>query len=124
MITGYQWHNLQKNYPSGSTRWRHFEEWTSYYGLFEAVWSELLSELDTLSKIDWKEAAANARLTRERYQLVFQSIYFMTKRPTAIHCENDFTKAAASNWSARIAKDERRTPLRMVEHFNATKDDT
>ncbi len=65
LITGCQWQNLPKNYPSGSTCWRRFEEWTSY-GLFEAIWSELLSELDALGKIDWKEAAADAWFARAK----------------------------------------------------------
>ena len=65
LITGCQWQKLPKNYPSPSTCWRRFEEWTSC-SVFELIWSELLSELDVLGKIDWKEAAADAWFARAK----------------------------------------------------------
>lgn len=65
LITGCQWQKLPKNYPSASTCWRRFDEWTSC-GVFEFIWSELLSELDGLGKIDWKEAAADAWFARAK----------------------------------------------------------
>ena len=65
LITGCQWQKLPKNYPSPSTCWRRFEEWTSY-GIFEGIWLSLLSELQDLGRIAWREAAADAWFARAK----------------------------------------------------------
>jgi transposase len=47
--TGCQWESLPKCYPSMSTCWRRFDEWTCY-GIFEGLWFSLLEELDGLGR--------------------------------------------------------------------------
>lgn len=65
LITGCQWTNLPKCFPSPSTCWRRFDEWTRS-GVFEEIWLILLEELHHLGKIDWREAAADAWFVRAK----------------------------------------------------------
>ena len=65
LLTGCQWSKLPKCFPSPSTCWRRFDEWTRM-GIFEGLWFELLNELDERGQIDWKEAAADAWFARAK----------------------------------------------------------
>lgn len=65
LLTGCQWEKLPKCFPSPSTCWRRFDEWTRW-GIFEGLWYSLLMELDDLQGIDWKEAAADAWFVRAK----------------------------------------------------------
>ncbi len=65
LITGCQWSKLPKCFPSPSTCWRRFDEWTRM-GIFEGLWFELLHELQERGKIDWSEAAADAWFARAK----------------------------------------------------------
>ena len=65
LFTGMQWQKLPKNYPSGSTCWRRFDEWVQY-GIFEGLWFVLLDELDGLGQIDWREAAGDGWFARAK----------------------------------------------------------
>lgn len=65
LITGCQWEKLPSYYPSPSTCWRRFDEW-SRSGVFEQIWVILLHELDSLEHIDWREAAADAWFARAK----------------------------------------------------------
>lgn len=65
LVTGCQWEKLPKCFPSPSTCWRRFDDWT-HSGVFEQLWLILLEELDDLGKIDWREAAADAWFVRAK----------------------------------------------------------
>lgn len=65
LLTGCQWEKLPKCFPSPSTCWRRFDEWTRF-GIFEGLWYSLLMELEDLQGIDWKEAAADAWFVRAK----------------------------------------------------------
>ena len=65
LITGCQWSKLPKGFPSPSTCWRRFDEWTRL-GIFEGLWFELLHELQERGEIDWSEAAADAWFARAK----------------------------------------------------------
>jgi transposase len=65
LVTGCQWGKLPKCFPSPSTCWRRFDEWT-HSGVFEEIWLMLLEELEHLGKIDWREAAADAWFVRAK----------------------------------------------------------
>ena len=65
LLTGCQWEKLPKCFPSPSTCWRRFDEWTRN-GFFEGLWFLLLDELDEQGKIDWSEAAADAWFARAK----------------------------------------------------------
>ena len=56
--TGARWKDLPRCFPSPSTCWRRFDEWTSS-GLWEHAWSRLLRRLDARGKIDTKETSAD-----------------------------------------------------------------
>lgn len=51
--TGCQWKMLPKEYGSGSTCHRRFQEWTSFK-IFEKLWIRLLQVYDNLRGIRWK----------------------------------------------------------------------
>ena len=65
LVTGCQWEKLPDDYPSPSTCWRRFDEWTRS-GLFERIWRLLLEDLEELREIDWREAAADAWFVRAK----------------------------------------------------------
>jgi transposase len=65
LVTGCQWEKLPKCFPSPSTCWRRFDDWT-HSGVFATVWQILLEELDDLGQIDWTEAAADAWFVRAK----------------------------------------------------------
>jgi putative transposase len=51
--TGCQWKMLPKEYGSGSTCHRRFQEWT-VSGVFQKLWVRLLEVYDDLRGIGWK----------------------------------------------------------------------
>lgn len=51
--TGCQWKALPKEYGSGSTAHRRFQQWVSQ-GIFERVWVKLLERYDDVQEIRWK----------------------------------------------------------------------
>lgn len=51
--TGCQWKMLPKEYGSGSTCHRRFQEWVQL-GVFEKLWVRLLKIYDDIHGIDWK----------------------------------------------------------------------
>ena len=51
--TGCQWKMLPKEYGSGSTRHRRFQEWNRLY-IFKKIWVKLLKIYDNVIGIDWK----------------------------------------------------------------------
>ncbi|WP_437194612.1 IS5 family transposase [Planctomicrobium sp. SH527] len=65
LLTGCHWEKLPKCFPSPSTCWRRFDEWTRW-GIFEGLRYSLLMELEDLQGIDWKEAAADAWFVRAK----------------------------------------------------------
>lgn len=65
LLTGCQWEKLPKCFPSPSTCWRRFDEWTRF-GIFEGLWYSLLMELEDLQGTDWKEAFADAWFVRAK----------------------------------------------------------
>lgn len=65
LMTGCQWEKLPKHFPSPSTCWRRFDDWTQS-GVFATIWQILLEELDDLGEIDWTEAAADAWFVRAK----------------------------------------------------------
>ena len=65
LVTGCQWEKLPKCFPSSSTCWRRFDEWTRW-GIFEGLWFALLEQLEELGHIDWREAAADAWFARAK----------------------------------------------------------
>ena len=65
LVTGCQWGKLPKCFPSSSTCWRRFDEWTRW-GIFEGLWFALLEQLEELGHIDWREAAADAWFARAK----------------------------------------------------------
>ncbi len=51
--TGCQWKMLPREYGSGSTAHRHFQDWAGR-GVFGKLWKFCLKEYDDLKGIDWK----------------------------------------------------------------------
>jgi putative transposase len=51
--TGCQWKALPKEYGSGSTAHRRFQQWVKE-GVFERVWVRLLEEYDDIRGIGWQ----------------------------------------------------------------------
>ncbi len=51
--TGCQWKQLPREYGSGSTCHRRFQQWVSQ-GVFERLWIRLLERYDELRGIKWK----------------------------------------------------------------------
>jgi transposase len=51
--TGCQWKALPKEYGSGSTAHRRFQQWVRE-GVFERVWVRLLEEYDDIRGIGWQ----------------------------------------------------------------------
>lgn len=56
--SGARWKDLPKSFPSFSTCWRRFRDWTES-GVFKVAWARLLEELDDLNEINWEEAIAD-----------------------------------------------------------------
>ena len=52
--TGCQWKMLPKEYGSGSTCHRRFQQWIVYYNVFQKLWIKLLERYDDLRSIKWK----------------------------------------------------------------------
>jgi transposase len=51
--TGCQWKSLPREYGSGSTCHRRFQQWTRE-GAFEKIWVKLLKRYDDIKGIKWK----------------------------------------------------------------------
>ena len=51
--TGCQWKILPKEYGSGSTRHRRFQQWSTSK-VFERLWNKLLKEYDDVVGIQWR----------------------------------------------------------------------
>ncbi len=51
--TGCQWKSLPREYGSGSTCHRRFQQWTRE-GAFEKIWVKLLKRYDDIRGIKWK----------------------------------------------------------------------
>jgi transposase len=56
--TGARWKDLPTHFPSPSTCWRRFKEWTES-GVFQKAWARLLGTLDGLKQIEWEETFAD-----------------------------------------------------------------
>lgn len=56
--TGARWKDLPERFPSFTTCWRRFKEWTES-GVFEQAWSRLLEKLDDKGRIKWSEGMAD-----------------------------------------------------------------
>jgi transposase len=56
--TGARWRDLPKQFPSPSTCWRRFQEWTEA-GTWKKAWSRLLAKLDRQGRINWHESIAD-----------------------------------------------------------------
>ncbi len=61
--TGCQWKALPKEYGSGSTVHRRFQEWTER-GVFERFWEISLDEYDDLKGILWKFQAIDGGMNK------------------------------------------------------------
>lgn len=94
LLTGCQWEKLPICFPSASTCWRRFDEWTRT-GVFETIWLVLLRELEQLGKINWSEAAADAWFVRAK------------KGATAWETPS---AAKAAKWSTSSIPEARRSP--------------
>ena len=51
--TGCQWKMLPKEYGSGSTCHRRFQQWSSY-SVFQKLWARLLKVYDDVAGIQWR----------------------------------------------------------------------
>jgi transposase len=58
LVTGARWKDLPKYFPSFTTCWRRFKQWTES-GLFVIAWARLLQELDRRGELDWSEGMAD-----------------------------------------------------------------
>ena len=56
--TGARWKDLPKCFPSKSTCWLRFKEWTEA-GIFERAWARLLRRKDRRLRVDWSECFAD-----------------------------------------------------------------
>lgn len=56
--SGARWKDLPKYFPSPSTCWRRFQEWTEA-GIWKQAWARLLRKLDRRGRIDWSESMAD-----------------------------------------------------------------
>ena len=57
--TGARWKDLPSCFPSPTTCWRRFEQWTSE-GIWEKAWGRLLRQLDRSGKLKLNESIADA----------------------------------------------------------------
>jgi transposase len=56
--TGARWKDLPRCFPSPTTCWRRFREWTEA-GIWKEAWARLLRKLDRRGEIDWSESMAD-----------------------------------------------------------------
>jgi transposase len=56
--SGARWKDLPKCFPSPSTCWRRFRDWTEA-GIWKQAWARLLRKLDCRGRIDWSESMAD-----------------------------------------------------------------
>jgi transposase len=61
--TGTQWKELPKEYCSGSTAHRRFQEWVAK-GVFQRAWVNLLEKYDERRRIKWKWQALDTSLVK------------------------------------------------------------
>jgi putative transposase len=61
--TGIQWKAVPREYGSGSTLHRYFQEWTEL-GVFRKLWRAALSEYDELKGIQWNWQSVDGALTK------------------------------------------------------------
>jgi len=52
---GARWKDLPERYPSPTTCWRRFRDWTEA-GIWEEAWCRLLKKLDRRSLVHWSQA--------------------------------------------------------------------
>ncbi|QDU82589.1 hypothetical protein Pla110_43490 [Polystyrenella longa] len=55
--TGARWKDLPKSFPSFTTCWRRFKEWTES-GVFRLAWERLAEKLQREGELDWSEGMA------------------------------------------------------------------
>ncbi len=70
--TGCQWKSLPKEYGSGSTAHRRFQQWVRE-GVFQKLWTKLLGRYDELRSTKWKwqsldSSSVKAPLGGEKYR--------------------------------------------------------
>ena len=56
--SGARWKDLPRSFPSYTTCWRRFAQW-SLDGVWDRAWSRLVSQLDRQGEIDWVEGFAD-----------------------------------------------------------------
>lgn len=63
--TGCQWNALPKEWGSGKTAHRYFQQWVRA-GVFKRLWQAGLTEYDEFKGLDWKWQAADGAMTTHR----------------------------------------------------------
>jgi len=61
--TGCQWNAVPREYGSGSTLHRYFQEWTAM-GVFRKLWKAALLEYDQLHSIQWNWQSVDGAMTK------------------------------------------------------------
>jgi len=61
--TGVQWKAVPREYGSGSTLHRYFQEWTEV-GVFRKLWKASLLEYDALKGIQWNWQSVDGAMTK------------------------------------------------------------
>lgn len=61
--TGIQWKAVPREYGSGSTLHRYFQEWTEL-GVFQKLWRAVLREYDELKGIQWNWQSVDGAITK------------------------------------------------------------
>jgi len=61
--TGCQWKAMPREYGSGSTAHRYFQEWTAA-GVFRKLWKASLLEYDELKGIQWNWQSVDGAMTK------------------------------------------------------------
>lgn len=56
--SGGRWKDMPPCFPSSTTCWRRFVQWTDS-GILDKAWKRLIRKLDKEGKIDWKEGFAD-----------------------------------------------------------------
>lgn len=75
LSTGVQWKAVPKEYGSGSTIHRYFQEWTDY-GVFSSLWREGLIEYDEEKKL---KINGKVSIPRRQRRLLVESIQVQTR---------------------------------------------
>lgn len=61
--TGCQWKAAPREFGSGSTLHRYFQEWTAF-GVFQKLWKASLLEYDELKTIQWNWQSVDGAITK------------------------------------------------------------